>query len=230
MGESPKPPRKRRWLRRLLIVAVLGALLYGFRAPLLQTLAGFLVVTDADRPAEVVLLLDADRGQEPAARFLQSGQCSTVLVLEGPPSRLHRMGFLPPAEEVARRALAKAGIKDVRLEVIRCDRHGVRPLLHSLGAWLVQHPRLGVRVLCNRFTSRQWRCLFDEVLPEDCARRCQLIPVAHRRYDETNWWSQKEGVLDFFGAYMGYLYFKIHGDDSAEWREWDPDSYEKTLP
>ncbi len=84
-------------------------------------------------------------------------------------------------------------------------------------------------VLCDRFSSRRTRCLFERELGGLSARvRWRALP--DRRYDETNWYHHKVGVLSLFDSYLSLGHVWLYGDALGEREEWNPDAYQNNLP
>lgn len=219
---------RRRWLRRLLFVLILAGALYLARGPLLRGLAGFLVVDDCTGDADTVLLLDGDRLYERAALQYRGG-AKRLLLIEGPPGRLARMGILPDPVELARRELAKYEVPESAVDVLKIEKGGDWNRAKRLRDWLNEHPEAQVCVLCDRFSSRRTRCLFDRELGGLSVRvHWRALPA--RSYDETNWYRGKIGTLALFDSYLSWGHVWLYGDALGERQEWDPDAYQNNLP
>ena len=51
-----------------------------------------------------------------------------------------------------------------------------------------------------------------------------------RRYDETNWYHSKAGVLAVYDSYLSLAHVWVYGDALGDRQEWDPDTYQNNLP
>jgi hypothetical protein len=211
-------------------VAVLAAGLYLFRVPLLRALGGALVVDEPPQAADAVLLLDGERREERAAELYHQGVAARLLVIEGAPTRLTKLGILPSGATLARRRLGARAVPAEALSVLPSDARDRWGQARRLRDWLEEHPGARVLVLCDRFTSREVRHVFNAVLGPDLGARLHWRGLPKRRYDETDWWRDKEGVLDLFNAYAALGYVCLHGEDTVGRHDWDPDAYEATLP
>ncbi len=225
-GQARLPRPRGRWRRVLLAAVALLPLVFHQR---LLTGAGMLLVAD-DPPAraDYVLPLGADRGLDRAASLYRAGEAGAVLLVRGPRGRLEREHVLPPGVDIARRELARRAVPDAAVLVLPGESRGDWEAARRLGEWLRARPGATVVALCDRLGSRRERYILDAVLGAD-ARRVYLRAEPHRRFDETNWWRHKEGVLHVLTASIQLGYARLAGEDKEPWREWDIDAYEKTL-
>jgi hypothetical protein len=199
------------------------------RGPILRSVARFLVVPDRPAAADYVLVNDGDNRFDAAAQAYHAGLGRRILVIERRPGRLERLGILPTAGALARRELTARGVPEEAVTVLRTERGSTWDRARTLRAWLEGQPPIHLLVLCDRLGSRSLRHVFQNALPHEAFSRVGWRPLAREKYDETNWWRQKEGVHELFLAYLGYAAIVFRGEDRAEWIEWDPDEYENQL-
>jgi hypothetical protein len=164
-----------------------------------------LIVDEGRDPAPAVLLLDGDRQFDVAAEFSRAG-AATILVYRSPPDRLARMGILPRSDETARRELLERGVANEHLKILDGDSASRFRIAATLGQWLADHPDQQVNVLCERFTSRTWKIVFERALAPPLAKNIRFVPLHNRQFDETNWWRSKPGMMAFVNSYirLGY--------------------------
>jgi hypothetical protein len=218
-----------RWGRRVLGFALVVVCVYLCRTYLLRAASGFLVVEDAVASTDYALVLKGDRTVDRAAQIFREGAPTQFLVIQRRPGRLQVLGVRPGFETAVRQALAARGVPRQKLTVIPAQAFSDWDDARALAGWLAGRPGATVTVLCDRFRGRQVRHVFTKVLPPDIARRLHFMSVPQPSYDETNWWRHKQGMLDLFTAYVRLGYVWICGEDKEEWREWNPDAYEKAL-
>ncbi len=219
-----------RWRRRLVIGAVIaaaGLACYLGRGPLLRAAAGLLISEDAGESADVVLPLGDAREFAEAARLCRSGRAAGVLLIPARPDFAQRLGVLPTDEALMRRELARAGVGDEIATTVLGQAGNDWSRFRQLGAWLADHPEMRVRLVSGRLQSARCRHILLAVLPKEAAR-VRLEALARPEYDETNWWSRKEGLLDVCNGWMGYSHILLCGEDEEK-PQWDPDQYEQNL-
>ncbi len=222
--------RARRALRFALIALVLATCLYWFRVPILRGVAAYLVIDEPSPAADYILILaGADRRYDRAARLYHAGSASAILLMESRPGRLETMGFLPSFETLSQRELASRGVPAKSITVIPAKARTDWDRARSLRDWLRQQPDVRVLVFCDRFGGRKFRYIFDSVLGAEFAGRVGLLCLPERSYDENDWWQHREAIVDLFDAYVNLAYARLSGEDSEEWREWDPEEFKKTL-
>jgi len=229
-GEKPVTRHPSPFTRRLVVVLAVGGCLWLFRAPLLTSAAGVLVLDQPIEAAEYVVVLDEWTQSREALTVCQASQASRLLLLRDRPNRLHQCQLLPPEGDVLRGELIQSGLSARVVTVLTCEEKGRAAQLRLLGEVLAEEPQARVIVLCDRFTSRSCYHLCRTLLPRDQTERIRVHAVSDPLYDEQDWWHHKEGVLGFFGGVLGYTYFLIHGAEIENEPPWDPDRYEEELP
>jgi hypothetical protein len=229
MPDEPTPARPpRRWWRRLVVLAVLLGGLYLARAPLLRGLAGLLVVDEPDAGVPTLVLLDGDGMFDEAAQRYRTGQARRLLLFHGKPSRIERLGLIPPHVVRARKALRERGVPADALTVLPQAGRSYRQHFTVLGSWLEEHPEDDVYLLCNRFASRRVRRLVGRVLGSD-AGRVHVLALPARRYTEADWWQHRDGQIDFVSQAVRLAFVVVCGEGTAQGNDWDPDDYEASL-
>ena len=223
-----KISRRRRWGRRLLVAALVLACLYLCRARILRAVGGFLIV-DESPAGSALLVLGGDRCGERAIDLYQSGAATEIVLLPWHPGRLEIMGIRAPFASALRLRLRERGLPEQAVTVIPGDVHTAWEGARCLRDWLEGHPDAELTAVCPQFSGRKLRHIFDAVLGPEAAGRVRLRGLRHRWYDETEWWQNKDGLKEVFNAYLGLGHVWFNGEGTEEWREWEPDQYEKTL-
>ncbi|HEY3966487.1 MAG TPA: hypothetical protein VGM05_18135 [Planctomycetaceae bacterium] len=217
----PVPPaatsnRRSRWTRRLLFAIVLLLAVGAFHGWLLTGLASCLVFEDPPAPTAAVLLLDGDRQFDTAARLYREGR-RTILVYRSRPDRLVRMGVLPQGDELARRELSKRGVSNEDVVVLAGELNSKSVIAAAVGNWLREHPEQTASVLCDRFTSRVWKLNLQWPADPGVTERVRIVAIPNRRFNETNWWQSKPGLLAFANGFLRYGFHacQMKNKDSA---------------
>ncbi len=186
-------PASKRRRGGLFVTALLLVVLYVLRGPLLLRTVGVKCLWSMKQlsRADALLLLGGDGSCRLAARSRLSGPdfAPRVLVLEGPPGRLQRLGILDPLSVQARNALRREDLPvfDNALTVIDYPGRGDWGRARTLRQWLTEHSDVRVAVLCDRMNSRRVRLIFRSVLGDDLGSRVHWCALADRKFDETNW-------------------------------------------
>ncbi len=206
VSQAMSSNRRSRWTQRLLFAIVLLLAGGAFHEWLLAGMASCLVFEDRQAPTAAVLLLDGDRQFDAAAQLYRGGR-RTILVYRSRPDRLIRMGVLPRGDELARRELSKRGISNEDVVVLSGELNSRSVIAATLANWLREHPEESVSVLCDRFTSRVWKLTLQWAADPGITERVRIVAIPNRRFDETNWWQSKPGLLAFVN---GFLRFGFH--------------------
>jgi hypothetical protein len=199
---KPVPLRPRsRWKRRLVLLAVVAGTAVCFHGRILRSLAEILVVEDPPAAAQAVLMISGESRFDEAVKLHADGT-KAVFILRSHPGRLERMGILPSAEQLARRALLARGVPEDDLFSLSAE-----PIANSrVGAVLCdrlrEHAKWHIAVLCDRFSTRKWRLLLRRSADPQLAARIHLIALPEHGFDETNWWRSKPGVRAILNGYL----------------------------
>jgi hypothetical protein len=232
VGEQQTPdrwPRLRRWLRRLAVALLVLGLLYFCRAPLLQGMAGLLIVAEpVPAQTDFVLLFAGHDLYDRAAEIYRTSSHCPVVVIQLTPRRLESLGIVPSYQRVARRELGRRGVEQNSVIVLSGEGRTDWDRARCLGTWLREHPDAQGTMLCGRLGSRRKRIILDRVLG-DATAQLHLQTVPHPWYDESNWWQNRAGILEFWGELVGLLYAHCCGDTSAEYHVWDLEAFERDL-
>lgn len=219
----------RRWYTGLLVALAVGSCLYLFREPVLQGVGGYLVVDEPAAADYAVLVGRSDGCYDRAAQLYHSGSVSGILVVEPRPDRLQRLGFLPLFTTLSQRELTAHGVPASAVTVVPGETRTDWDRARRLRAWLQGHPSDGLVILCERFDTRRFRFILDTILGADYAARVHLLALPHEPYDERNWWKNRLGFAHVFDCYVSLAYVRLWGEDRMQWRDWDPEYYQKRL-
>ena len=224
-------PRRRRWLRRVLIVGLVVGLLAVFHQPILRGIALGIVADRDDRPADVVVVMGgygpfAAVPVDDAAR-LSAKPASRILVIEDRSARTApgdradpRVG---PAQGVGNR-----GVPAEAISVLVVTTRGDRESIHCLRTWLGDHPDLRVTLLCDELSSRRAATMIRQTLAPAEAERVRLQPLPDRRFDPDTWWRSRQGIITVLTEYTALACTLAKGEEEYS-AEWDPDEYERKL-
>jgi hypothetical protein len=172
-----------------------------FHGRILRSLAEILVVDDPPAAAQALLMIGGESHFDEAVKRYADGT-KTVFILRRHPGRLERMGILPSAEQLTRRALLARGIPENDLFFLSDE-----PIANSrVGALLCDrlhaHAQWHIAVLCDRFSTRKWRLLLRRSADPTLAARIHLIALPEYGFDETNWWRSKPGLRAILNGYL----------------------------
>ena len=227
------PAKKSRWKRRLTIGAVCLVPLWIFHAPLLTSYASLLTVRPASPEYVNAVVVGKSLGGTDAivdaALLYESKQAEQILIVTEAPNRLHRMGILPTFEGLAQRILISRGVPASAITIL--DR---RPAFH---AWLQQNVDAQVLVHVGQFAAHKEAWAAHHEFGRDCAKRMLWRPTPDERFDPSNWWLHKQGVLSVFNESISLAHTLMCGSsdteccdaDADECDEWDVDQYEAEL-
>ncbi|MBW3596948.1 MAG: hypothetical protein KY475_06690 [Planctomycetes bacterium] len=237
---APAAQRHDRWadrwkrrIRRGFLAALVAALaLYVFHAPLFTGLACLLVLDQPLQKSHAVAILggaDGDGAYDEAVRLYDAGIVSQVLVFQGSPSRLTRLGLYPTAEEEALRELGERRLPLEKVTVLRVEGGFAWNHVRRLGEWLRENPEAHVIAVCDAFGSRKRALICSRALEEQESGRIRWRPISDRRFDATNWWRAKQGVLAFADGYVRLTQAALCGEPPYATTQCTTEEYERRL-
>ena len=204
-------PRRARWLRRLLILAVTGTLLFVFRHPLLSAAARWWVVNDPVEKADAVYVLGGGLDQRPfaAAELYAKGTVPLVLVAEPSRGPAVQMNLMPSDSEVTLGILKKQHVPDSAVQRIGNGVRSSRDEAVALHEWLKTHPVRRVVIPTDPFHTRRVKWFFTREI-RDTGTELAVVAIPNPRYDAERWWESEESFLSFFNELVKTLYYRLH--------------------
>ncbi len=202
-----------RWLKRLLVLGLLAAVLLVWLAPgwVLPPLARFLDVGQPPRATDYVLVLNGDPETRPfaAAALVRAGLARQVLltrqVLAIEPGSVQQ-GILLSEFEINRRVLQARGIQEKAIRVLPGEITSTAEEARELAAFLADNPEATATVVTNSFHTRRARMIFRRMLGGD-AGRVSFVGVPRERVDEASWWRTDRGCSVYLEEYGKLLYY-----------------------
>ena len=201
-------------------------------APLLRCLAGLLIDDEPIGDYQYVGVLewygnpDGDRCCDVAVELCRRRPSCGVLLVESRRGRLVEMGILPSFETFSRRELKARGLPPKVVSVIHSDGCDDWATARALRAWLADRPNASLVLLCGSFRSAHLRYVLDAVLDPSQAARVRIRALPDRRYDETNWWTSRDGIKAFGFAWLRQLHGWCAGGDHPPPPSCSVDDYE----
>jgi hypothetical protein len=233
-GEKPPDPaRPKRWRRRLLGAAVLIGLVLLFHAPLLHFVAAGLVQDDPLVPTDAVVFCGASGPfvQVPldeVAALYRDGLAPKIVFIEDRSSRIMQAEITPTLDSVVRPQLAARGVPGQAITTLVVAEPGDWSKARCLAKWLRDNPEARVTYVCDQFESRRAARILRQAAEADEADRVRWHAIADRRFDPTNWWRGRHGIVTVTGAYISLGFVVLRGEEVYPPR-WNPDQYEQML-
>lgn len=218
--------------RRCLLASLLAApvLLWLLHPLLLRGLAALLVVDQACPDADyVVVVRDGYRRHQEAARIYQEDPSRRVVLVKAYPEPIVRLGIVPSLEAIGRRELAEGGVPTQAVVEAPGRAWDEWAEGRLLGQWLADRPHARLLVLCSRFQSRHYRHVLDTMLGKEAAARVAVRGLRDRDYDETNWWTRREGVRMLMVSFLRLGDGWCRGGQDEAYEEWNLDDYQREL-
>jgi uncharacterized SAM-binding protein YcdF (DUF218 family) len=215
--------RPSRWVWRgiLLLFLLLSSTLFAWRA------AWILVSEDAAAPAEYVVLMGCELDREGANSFVGDNSAQILLIGKAP-RRLESLGIRPARTDEERRFLESCNVNPALIHLLPSEARNDWQQAAVLRQWLQDHPEAHLTVVCHRFDSRRLRIILDRVVGPD-ASRVHIAAPRNRRYDETNWWRVKQGIVDLSNGLLSLSYVTLVGEGDTPDPMYDFDAYERSL-
>jgi hypothetical protein len=196
---------------------------------ILAAIAGLLVVPELNRQPTVAAIHSGDRRYATAAAELQAGEIHRVLLFRRNPGRLQLMGVLPTDEQIGLRELSRGGVAGGAIEILASGHASDEDVLVSLDAWLKGQPSEVVGIYCSRFGSRRMDMLCHRLLAPTTRGRIVVVPLADRRFDESNWWKSRSGIKELFGSAFRLTYAWLRGVDRRSRPMLNAEQYESLV-
>jgi hypothetical protein len=211
---------------------MLVALVSVFHVPILTFVGELLVVEDPLQPVDAVVVKGVAGSHVPfaeVAEIYNKGLARQIILIEDRSVRIVALGIVPPLEPLMRRELSSRGVPDSALTVISGRFSSNWKSAHALAGWIEEHPGARVIAMSEQLSSRENAHVYAAVLGPAAAGRLLWNPYPDRRYDPTNWWRVRQGILCVFGNYVSLVHTYVFGEPTGVVEPWDPDKFERDL-
>ena len=224
---------RRRWVRRLLLVAVAVGILVVLHRPMLRGMARFLIVDEPVGKADFLVLLpgSADSGAaiDDAARRYAAGDVRGILFFEPPMSRAVYCRAWPGRATALRGDLIQHGVPPSAIVVPPEPCRTTWDAAHALQHWLQNRPETRLILVDRLLQGRDDRRIIDSVL--DARQTAGLQFIAMRGgFDENNWWHSREGIQLVFQNYAALVFDWWNGESEQCKGAWTLEEFENSLP
>jgi len=223
----------RRWVRRLLVAAVVLIVLAAMHRPLLHGVARFLIVDQPVVPADYLVLLpgtvDNDAELSEVARRYATGEVHGVLLFTPPLSRAVRCGAWPDRATELRGDLEQRGVPPEAIVVPPGECRTSWDAAESLQLWLEQRPKMRLIILERLLRGRHDRRILSTVLGGQQAAGLQFSAM-RSGIDENDWWQSREGIQTVFQSYAALAFDWCNGRSEQCRNPWTLGEFENSLP
>lgn len=201
-------PRRVRWLRRLVWLALFCALLFVFRHPLMTLAARCWILDEPLEKADAAIVLGGNLETRPlyASEAYRRGLVPLVLVTDVRTGPAVEMKIVPSETDTAVNILQKSGVPAA---VIQRIGHGVgstRDEAVAAREWLGQHPAKRLIVATDPFHTRRVRYIFEHEL-KGLPVELSVTSIPPTRYDPLQWWKSEEATLAFQNEVLKLVYY-----------------------
>jgi uncharacterized SAM-binding protein YcdF (DUF218 family) len=195
--------RRWRWLRWLLIPALVLGMLVVLHPWLLPLAGSYLDVSQPPRAVDDVLVLGGGRDTRPfvAAALYKAGLAQRVLLPTVKASPENEDGLSPLDHEVMRRVLLKRGVPPDAIVQLPDEVNSTADEARSLAKYLDEHPKRRVAVVTNAYHTRRARWIFRAALG-DRAADAPFFAAPSDGFDAGNWWRCEEGWCSYCNEYV----------------------------
>lgn len=181
--------------------------------------------TDGD-----LLILGGDHRYDVTARAYRERPSRRILLIQTYADRLVQNAILPSDERISCDELAARGVPRQAIVIIPGATRTLWESARQLQNWMSgQSTSIRIVVLCDRFSSRQVRYVFQQTLTPSSFARLAVQGLADRRYDEWNWWQARSGTKQLLLRWIALIHGCACGEDESRPEPWNPDEYDEMV-
>jgi uncharacterized SAM-binding protein YcdF (DUF218 family) len=212
---SPSPRARASIFRRrpLLILAcsflALLIVAWIFRAPLLKAMARFWIVDEPIGVADAVVILGGGLQSRPfaAARFVEQGLTTNVLLMCPLPNASERRGTSPGDCELSRAIMLKKGVPDIYIHFTGTNVTSTFDEARAIRVWASEHHPKVLLIPTDVFHTRRVKWLLQKQL-DGLDVDVRVIALEDEYYSRTNWWQNERGFLAFQNEAIKYVLYR----------------------
>ena len=203
-----------KWFKRLLgsflILCVVLALVFIFRAPLLRGMARAWIVNDPLTKVDAIVVLGGGVETRPfeAARLFQQGFAPKILLTNPQPSAPSQLNLVPTDTELTRGVLVKQGIPESSIFVAPEMVTNTFQESHAIWAWAKTNNVKSIIIPTDIFHTRRVRWMFHKQLAV-AGIQVLMDAVPVREYTVEDWWQHEQGVVALQNELLKYAYYRL---------------------
>lgn len=209
MKDGVSVKRGRRGLVLAVAVLVLGAVVYVQRTEFLTMAALTLAAEDPLERADVIFVLSGGIDTRPyhAAGLYRHGFGRKIVLARAESRRAVRLGLVPNETDLTVRLLAKLGVPDSAIVVLRIP-GGVTSTRDEARAFRAFVEANGVEraiLVSSAHHGRRAKWIFARALgglPVDL----RMSSAAEAEFNEGNWWKVEDGLMAYAAEYLKLLH------------------------
>lgn len=190
----------------LLLIAIGAA--WWQRAPLLQGLAGWWIVSDAPVQADAIVILGGGLDSRPfdAARLFHEGHARRILVMQPEPTKVNELGLLIDYATLTRILLERENVPASAIVVLPQTVTSTFDEAKVLAAWARENNAHRFLTPTELFHTRRARWILRRQLREIGAD-VSMIAINPKRYTAANWWRTEQGLIDFQNEAIKFAWY-----------------------
>jgi uncharacterized SAM-binding protein YcdF (DUF218 family) len=203
-------PRAKKWLAKILVLALLFAVAVCFRAPLLRGMAAVWIANEPVAKADAIVVLGGGLETRPfeAARLYHQGIAPRILLLNTRRNNTDEMGITTPGTELTRQVLLKKGVPEEALVIIGKDVASTHDECVAVRKWVEENHAKTILIPTDPFHTRRVKWFFGKAL-KGTGVEIRTEAVTPRDYTATNWWQNEEGLIAFESEVIKFAYYLV---------------------
>jgi hypothetical protein len=190
----------------LLAILLTVASVWLLRGVILRTVAWGLIVNEECPITGYVWIADGDRCFDHAAQLYRNRPSTRIILVAKFRQRIVQIGVQPPPELISRRELASRGVPPEAVIVIPGSAQNAWEEAQLVASWMASRSGAEVLLLCDQFGSRLERRIVDSVMDASGTKHIHIQPLPNRRFDENDWWRNRDGVKHVGLSFLGLIY------------------------
>ena len=201
-------PRFRRLGLVLIVVIAVAGLLYLARAPLLRSVAHFLIVEDSLERADLIYITGGGPESRPfrAAQLYKEGYAPRIAtpVVESLP--IVSLGVRPPSAVENAWVLQRLGVPDSAIRLLKW-RDGATSTLDDariLAVYVRQQGYRRVIVLTSDFHTRRTRWAMRQFVSDSIDLR--MAAAESPTFTPDNWWQTEDGLIAVMEEFLKFIH------------------------
>jgi uncharacterized SAM-binding protein YcdF (DUF218 family) len=194
----------------LLVLSLLLAVAFLFRAPLLRGAARAWIVNDPLTHADVIVVLGGGPETRPqaAAKLWHQGLAPTILLMNPQATEAAQLGLTLTEANLDRAMLLN---KDVPTNSILIAPETVNSTYEEslvVRDWARTNAVHRVIIVTDVFHTRRAGWVFRKQL-QPLGIRVEVDAMPVREYSVTNWWQHDQGIVAFQNEVLKYVYYRL---------------------
>lgn len=201
---------RKRWVRILLVLFLVGTLLFAFRYPLLRGVGGYLNAADSLEPSQAFFILGGnsyDRGRKAYEVFTYYPTAQFVATGGNFPLQIQALGINIKETELTRIWLIKQGVPEAQIDTLGGSTSTFEESEEILN-YCKERGLTDITLISSSYHLRRMRMVFEKRFREE-GILTRYIGAGDEEFNADEWWRDERSLINVNNELVKIVYYRL---------------------